>query len=75
MAGNCRWDAGGTDQSPSQSADRQKPSRPRPQRKLTADQAEAIRADTRFLKVIAKEYGVSEATVSLIRNGKGWRHL
>lgn len=40
--------------------------------KLTDAQALAIRLDTRTQDVIANEYGVSQATVSLIKQGKAW---
>ncbi len=39
-------------------------------RKLTDEQADAIRADSRTCREIAKEYGVSAKTVSNIKRGK-----
>lgn len=41
--------------------------------KLTLEQAEAIRLDPRIQRVIALEYGVSQATVSAIKRGRMWR--
>lgn len=43
--------------------------------KLTDEQARAIREDRRSGVVIAKEYAVSQATVSEIRNRRHWTHL
>lgn len=43
--------------------------------KLTIQQVDQIRADTRRRAVVAAEYGVTEATISKIRMGKGWRSL
>src|SRR5580693_7299182 len=40
--------------------------------KLTAEQAAAIRLDTRAPHVIAAEYGVNERNVRKIQSGKGW---
>lgn len=40
--------------------------------KLTADQIEAIRLDPRPQHVIAKDYGISQSNVSLIKQGKTW---
>lgn len=42
--------------------------------KLTNEIAQAIRADQRVQRDIAREYGVSEATVSMIKSGKIWRN-
>lgn len=44
-------------------------------RKLTESQAIAIRDDKRPQSVIAKEYGISVATVSNIQCGYSWKHL
>lgn len=46
-----------------------------PGSKLTEQQALAIKVDERKGQLIAKEYGVSEATVSMIRNNKRWAHV
>ena len=43
--------------------------------KLTEAQVTVIRADTRLQRIIAKEYGVSQALVSALKNNKRWRHL
>lgn len=43
--------------------------------KLTGDQARAVIADTRILKHVAADYGVSLQTIWMIRNGKTWGHL
>lgn len=40
--------------------------------KLSRAQASAIRAATGSCKAVGKQFGVSAATVSLIRNGKRW---
>lgn len=43
--------------------------------KLTEANVLAIRKDTRLLRDVAPAYGVSEATISLIKNRKMWRHV
>lgn len=43
--------------------------------KLTDDQVAAIRTDRRPQRVIAKDYGLSQATVWAVRNWKTWTHL
>jgi hypothetical protein len=43
--------------------------------KLTADQARAIRADTRISREVAADYQVSLSTVSAIRHGRLWAHI
>lgn len=43
-----------------------------PSAKLTAAQVDAIRADTRKQRDVAKEYGVGASTISMIRTGKNW---
>ena len=43
--------------------------------KLTDSDVVAIREDTRFHSVIAKEYGVAQSTVTRIKNNKIWRHV
>lgn len=40
--------------------------------KLTADQVEAIRVDTRPQRIIAKEYGVGATAIFNIRHGRRW---
>lgn len=42
--------------------------------KLTWEQAQKIRADSRSAYVVAPEYGISTTTVYEIRSGKRWRH-
>lgn len=44
------------------------------QAKLTDDQVRDIYQDTRTQAVIAKEYGVHQSTVSLIKSGRSWTH-
>ncbi len=41
--------------------------------KLTWDQVEAIRADTRGQRIVARAYGISPAQVWRIRSGQQWR--
>lgn len=41
--------------------------------KLTLEQAQAIREDTRPQREIAKAYGISQPTVSSIKRGEMWR--
>lgn len=41
-------------------------------RKLTREQANAIKSDTRVLRVIAAEYGVTLQMVHHIRHGRQW---
>lgn len=43
--------------------------------KLTPDQVRAIRASPGTCRRIAREYGVTEANVRLIRSGRTWRHV
>lgn len=44
--------------------------------KLTPDDVRAIRAQPHvLLKHLAAQFGVCEATISLIRNRRNWRHL
>ena len=43
--------------------------------KLTESQALEIRKSDGSARVVAAEYGVSRATVSLIRSNKIWRHI
>jgi hypothetical protein len=45
------------------------------QAKLTEDEARAIRNSFEPLSVLALRHGISESTVSLIRNSKLWGHL
>lgn len=44
-----------------------------PASKLTADQVERIRIDSRSQSAIAKEYGIVQQTVSKIKNGHMWK--
>lgn len=43
--------------------------------KLNEAQVVLIRADTRKLRVIAEEYGISDSGVSRIKTRKIWRHV
>jgi hypothetical protein len=43
--------------------------------KLTDEKVQAIRRDTRPQHVIAKEYGVAQSNISLIKQGRTWKHL
>jgi hypothetical protein len=43
--------------------------------KLTDDNVMAIRKDTRLLKDIAADYGVSIPTISSIRHRRNWKHI
>lgn len=43
--------------------------------KLTDADVRAIKRDTRYQYVIAKEYGVIQATISKIKLGKTWGHI
>lgn len=43
--------------------------------KLTADKVRRIRNDTRTLKAIAREYGVSFSTVSFVKRRETWKHV
>ena len=43
--------------------------------KLTEEQIAAIRIDTRPQRVIARDFGVSQSNVSLIKAGSTWGHL
>jgi hypothetical protein len=42
--------------------------------KLTSDQVQAIRDDTRPQRAIATSYGISQTTVSRIKRGEIWRN-
>lgn len=44
-----------------------------PAAKLTADQVEAIQADTRTESAVGVDYGVSRSTIGRIRRGESWR--
>ena len=46
-----------------------------PRAKLTADLVRSIRSDTRLLKEIARDYGVTIGCVSEVRRNKVWRWL
>lgn len=41
--------------------------------KLTYEQADLIRMDSRMQKIIATEYGVSQSLVAMIKGGKRWK--
>lgn len=43
--------------------------------KLTSDQVISIRKDTRFLRVIAADYGVRLQAIYKIKNRKTWKHV
>ena len=47
--------------------------RPSPQRKLTADQAAAIRRDPRLHRLIAADYGVSRSAVTYLKQGLSYK--
>jgi len=42
--------------------------------KLTQSQVDSIRKDDRIQRIIAKEYGVAQHTISRIKNGTRWKH-
>ena len=42
--------------------------------KLTLEQVNAIRQDTRLQRIIANEYNIAESMISRIKNGKRWQH-
>lgn len=42
---------------------------------LTEEQVRSIKKDDRRLVDVAKDYGVSVSTISLIRRGKNWAHV
>jgi|SRR3954447_15202013 hypothetical protein len=44
-------------------------------RKLTDEQVRAIRADPRSQSAIAREHGVAQATISLLKSGRRWQSL
>lgn len=46
-----------------------------PGAKLTKEQVQLIRQDSRTQVAIAKEYGISQPQVSYIKSGKQWTHL
>lgn len=46
-----------------------------PKAKLTAADIPIIRADTRFQREIAAQYGVAQSIISLIKLGKTWKHV
>lgn len=52
-----------------------KPGSLNPAAKLTEEQVLAIRADTRPQRVIASDYGITQAAVSLIVTRKKWSHI
>lgn len=43
--------------------------------KLNDEKVRAIRSDSRFDRIIAKEYGVSRVTINDIKNRKIWQHV
>lgn len=74
---NCRW------ATPLEQSHNKRRQRPETQArgeshgssKLTAEQVIAIRADQRMQREIAKQYGVSPATISDIKRRRFWAHL
>lgn len=46
-----------------------------PASRLTDEQVAAIRADRRSQRVIAREFGITQPSICLIKAGKSWRHL
>ena len=45
------------------------------QAKLTEEQVIAIRADTRPIRTIGKDYGISHPTVLMIQSRRTWKHV
>jgi hypothetical protein len=45
------------------------------QAKLTEKDVQAIRLDARPQRTIAKDYGITQSSISLIQSGKGWAHI
>jgi hypothetical protein len=45
----------------------------KPNHRITADQARAIRADSRPSRAVGREYGISHTAVLRIRRGDRWR--
>ena len=45
------------------------------QSKLTEDDIRAIRADSRFERIVAKDYGVTKSNIGCIRRRKTWAHV
>jgi hypothetical protein len=43
--------------------------------KLTAEKVRAIRADSRSLRVIAADYGVTFSNIRQIKTGQTWQHV
>ena len=43
--------------------------------KLTPNQVMNIRKDRRMQRIIAREYGVTQSTISRIKRGTGWTHI
>lgn len=43
--------------------------------KLKSSDIPLIRADTRYRRIIAAEYGVSQSTIRNIKHGKKWTHI
>ncbi len=43
--------------------------------KLSEDQVRAILRDRRTQRMIAADYGITQANVSIIKRGLGWKHL
>jgi hypothetical protein len=43
--------------------------------KLTEGQVIAIKADARVQRIIAKQYNVSQSTISLIKQNKNWKYI
>jgi hypothetical protein len=44
-----------------------------PRAKVTSSQVAAIRNDGRLVRVIARDFGISPAAVSMIRTGRNWK--
>lgn len=43
--------------------------------KLSQDQIDAIRADSRSSRIVGRELGVSHRTIQLVRRGESWAHV
>ena len=68
--GNLRWDTPAANTADAYRHGR----RTNPAKKLTADQARAIRVDRRSNTIVGAAFHVSPALVSAIRNGRAWSH-
>jgi hypothetical protein len=51
------------------------PGESHPNARLTTEIVRAIRASRESQSALAQRYGTTQANVSLIQNGKAWRHV